>query len=102
MINICVIYHFPSKILKTIAEIYCTLVGSFVFLNHLFVILSGRYNLPPYWSLGFHLCRYGYDNLGNMIAAVDRTTQYDIPQDAQWGDIDIMERQLDFTISTDR
>ena len=28
--------------------------------------------------------------------------EYDIPQDAQWGDIDIMDRSLDFTISKDR
>ena len=27
---------------------------------------------------------------------------YDIPHDAQWGDIDVMERELDFTISPDR
>ena len=27
---------------------------------------------------------------------------YDIPHDAQWGDIDVMDRELDFTISTDR
>ena len=62
----------------------------------------GRFPLPPYWSLGFHLCRYGYLNLDNMRAAVQRTRQFNIPQDAQWGDIDIMERNLDFTISQDR
>ena len=27
-----------------------------------------------------------------MQAAVDRMTEYSIPHDAQWGDIDIMER----------
>ena len=58
--------------------------------------------MPPYWSLGFHLCRYGYNSLENMQAAVDRTTQYGIPHDAQWGDIDIMDRELDFTVSPDR
>ena len=62
----------------------------------------GRYHMPPYWSLGFHLCRYGYNSLENMQAAVDRTTQYGIPHDAQWGDIDIMDRELDFTVSPDR
>ena len=59
----------------------------------------GRYYIPPYWSLGFHLCRYGYMNLNNMRAAVERMKEFNIPQDAQWGDIDIMERSLDFTIS---
>ncbi|XP_023345565.1 maltase-glucoamylase, intestinal [Eurytemora carolleeae] len=62
----------------------------------------GRTPIPPYWSLGFHLCRYGYDSLENMQAARDRMVMYKIPQDAQWGDIDIMERQLDFTIDAER
>ena len=59
----------------------------------------GRFPLPPYWSLGFHLCRYGYNTMENMAAARDRMKKYNIPQDAQWGDIDIMERSLDFTVS---
>jgi len=37
-----------------------------------------------------------------MVAAVERTREFNIPQDAQWGDIDIMERSLDFTVSTQR
>jgi alpha-glucosidase (family GH31 glycosyl hydrolase) len=35
--------------------------------------------MPPYWSLGFQLCRYGYNKLSNLKAAVDRTKQYNIP-----------------------
>ena len=62
----------------------------------------GRFPLPPYWSLGFHLCRYGYNSLEKMMEAVDRMRLYEIPQDAQWGDIDIMDRSLDFTVSQDR
>ncbi len=41
----------------------------------------GTAPMPPYWSLGFQLCRFGYNNLANMKAAVDRTRQYDIPHD---------------------
>ena len=26
----------------------------------------GRYYIPPYWSLGFHLCRYGYGDIETM------------------------------------
>ena len=33
---------------------------------------------------------------------MNRTAMYDIPHDAQWGDIDVMDRELDFTISSDR
>ena len=38
----------------------------------------------------------------SLQAAVNRTAMYDIPHDAQWGDIDVMERELDFTISSNR
>ena len=44
----------------------------------------GRFPLPPYWSLGFHLCRYGYLTLDNMVAAVERTRQFSIPQEKRF------------------
>lgn len=40
--------------------------------------------LPPYWALGFQLCRYGYDSLDNMKAAVVRTLNASIPIDIQY------------------
>lgn len=57
--------------------------------------------LPSYWSLGFHLCRVGYSTIDRMQAAVNRTAQYGIPQDVQYGDIDIMHKNLDFTYSNE-
>ena len=59
----------------------------------------GRYYIPPYWALGFHLCRWGYNSLDNMKAAWQRTRDAGIPFDVQWGDIDYMDRRLDFTIN---
>lgn len=59
----------------------------------------GRPQLPPYWSLGFQLCRVGYTTIDRMQAAVNRTAFYGIPQDVQYGDIDIMHKNLDFTYS---
>lgn len=59
--------------------------------------LIGRPYLPPYWSLGFQLCRYGYNNIENLIAAVNRTRDALIPHDVQYADIDHFEKQLDFT-----
>ncbi|XP_070541629.1 maltase-glucoamylase-like [Ptychodera flava] len=58
----------------------------------------GRPFLPPYWALGFQLCRWGYNNLTNVMKVVDSMEEYDIPQDIQYGDIDYMERQMIFTI----
>ena len=29
--------------------------------------------MPPYWSLGFHLCRYNYQNDTNLMRIINRT-----------------------------
>ena len=42
--------------------------------------LIGRTFLPPYWSLGFQLCRWGYNSLTKVKQVVDRMRKYDIPQ----------------------
>lgn len=57
----------------------------------------GRPYMPPYWSLGFQLCRWGYNSIDVLKKTVERLRQYDIPHDVQYGDIDYMERHLDFT-----
>ena len=41
----------------------------------------GKPYMPPYWGLGFQLCRYGYDTLNNMRAATLRTINANIPLD---------------------
>uniref|UniRef100_H2YDF8 alpha-glucosidase n=1 Tax=Ciona savignyi TaxID=51511 RepID=H2YDF8_CIOSA len=56
--------------------------------------------LPPYWSLGFQLCRYGYGDLNTVKETVARMDAYDIPLDVQYGDIDYMDEQRDFTYDT--
>ncbi|XP_061407988.1 lysosomal alpha-glucosidase-like [Lethenteron reissneri] len=62
----------------------------------------GRPFLPPYWSLGFQLSRYGYNSLETVRATVDRMRASDIPHDVQFGDIDYMQEQRDFTIDNVR
>ncbi|KAK7100863.1 probable maltase-glucoamylase 2 [Littorina saxatilis] len=61
--------------------------------------MIGRPVMPPYWSLGFQLCRYGYDNLSNLQRAVTETRNYSIPHDVQYADIDHMDERMDFTIN---
>jgi maltase-glucoamylase len=41
----------------------------------------GHPYMPPYWALGFQLCRYGYDTIENMKAAMQRTLNGNIPLD---------------------
>ncbi|XP_006891565.1 PREDICTED: sucrase-isomaltase, intestinal-like [Elephantulus edwardii] len=54
--------------------------------------------MPPYWSLGFQLCRYGYRNTSQVEEVFNDMVAARIPYDVQYTDIDYMERQLDFTI----
>uniref|UniRef100_A0A670IE62 Maltase n=1 Tax=Podarcis muralis TaxID=64176 RepID=A0A670IE62_PODMU len=61
-------------------------------------VLIGRPVMPPYWSLGFQLCRYGYGNDTEISDLYDAMRAAKIPYDVQYADIDYMERQLDFTI----
>lgn len=64
--------------------------------------LVGLPDLPPRWSLGFHLCRYGYNSIENMITVWNRTRASGIPFDVQWTDIDSMHKNNDFTYDTER
>ncbi|XP_047731217.1 sucrase-isomaltase, intestinal [Prionailurus viverrinus] len=58
----------------------------------------GRPVMPPYWALGFQLCRYGYRNTSEVQQVYNDMVAAQIPYDVQYTDIDYMERQLDFTI----
>ncbi|CAG5120605.1 unnamed protein product [Candidula unifasciata] len=62
----------------------------------------GRPMMPPYWALGFQLCRYGYNNISNLQEAVESTARYQIPHDVQYVDIDHMDTQKIFTVSEQR
>lgn len=57
----------------------------------------GRPFLPPYWSLGYHQCRFGYNTLNRTREVWQRTRDAGIPFDVQWNDIDYMEDFKDFT-----
>nr|XP_006821912.1 PREDICTED: sucrase-isomaltase, intestinal-like [Saccoglossus kowalevskii] len=57
----------------------------------------GRTFMPPYWSMGFQLSRYGYNHIDVVKETVNRVLAYDIPLDVQFGDIDYMDRYMDFT-----
>jgi len=35
--------------------------------------------MPSYWSLGFHLCRYGYDSSDSLKKVIARNRQLGIP-----------------------
>ena len=49
-----------------------------------YTAIVGRPFMPPYWSLGFHLCRWGYNSSNATMAVVKAMRAAGIPQDTQW------------------
>ncbi|CAG8456280.1 3233_t:CDS:10 [Acaulospora colombiana] len=57
----------------------------------------GRPALPPYWALGYHQSRWGYNNLTVLSSVVETFGEQKIPLETIWTDLDYMDGQKDFT-----
>ncbi|KAM6914546.1 lysosomal alpha-glucosidase-like isoform 2-T2 [Lycodopsis pacificus] len=53
--------------------------------------------MPPYWSLGFHLCRWGYTTTNTTRHVAQRMHNATFPMDVQWNDLDYANKDRVFT-----
>lgn len=58
--------------------------------------------MQQYWTFGFHLCRWGYNNWTQLQEVVDTFTDFDIPLDTIWTDIDYMYQYRNFENDPER
>lgn len=58
--------------------------------------IVGTPTIPPQWTLGWGQCRYGYQNTSKMVEVIDNYTQYGIPLDNMFSDIDYMDDYKNF------
>ena len=49
-----------------------------------FTRIVGRPYMIPYWSLGFHQCRWGYESIEEVAGVVDEYANAGIPLDTMW------------------
>ena len=61
--------------------------------------IIGHPTLPPFWSLGFHQCKWGYENTKEIRDVYESYRGSELPIDTFWGDIDILQDYRIFTLN---
>ncbi|KAL4885478.1 glycosyl hydrolases family 31-domain-containing protein [Aspergillus karnatakaensis] len=58
--------------------------------------------MTPYWGLGFHQCKYGYQDVYEVAAVTANFSEHNIPLETIWTDIDYMNYRQIFTLDPER
>lgn len=64
--------------------------------------VAGLPAFQPYWGLGLHQCRYGYQDAFEVAEVVYNYSQAGIPLETMWTDIDYMDRRRVFSLDPER
>jgi alpha-glucosidase len=78
-------------------DVYFIVGPSLAALTRKMQTLVGKTPLPPLWALGYHQCRWGYAGPEDLRDLDRKFSEYDIPADGLWLDIDYMDRYRVFT-----
>ncbi|RIA97248.1 glycosyl hydrolases family 31 protein [Glomus cerebriforme] len=90
------------KVIGGILDFYIFLGPSPIEVVEQYSELIGYPCLIPYWSLGFHQCRWGYNTILKLEDMVDQYKEAKIPMDVVWIDIDYMDSYKLFTYDPTR
>ena len=62
--------------------------------------IIGRPCLPPYWALGWHQSRWGYKTTKDLEKILTNYNKYDIPLESIWADLDLLQNNKNFILSS--